>query len=149
MFLLLLFQLKCQGIYQQTRVRKINVVRFLNTTEEERNNYLSSSAHLITASQRLPSTLATMNVAPQFLSSDHRIIQAGRDFRRSLVQPPAQTRVTWEIRLVVQGFIHLSLKNLQGWRQHNLSGKPVPLLDCPYGESFIFFVSSPNFSSCN
>lgn len=35
-------------------------------------------------------------------------------------------QVTW-------GFIQLGLEILQGWRLHDLSGQPVPVLACPHG----------------
>lgn len=33
---------------------------------------------------------------------------------------------------VTQGIIQLSLKNLQGQRQHIIFGQPVPVFDCPH-----------------
>lgn len=35
---------------------------------------------------------------------------------------------------LAQSFIQLGLKNLQGWRLHNLLGQPFPTLDCLHGE---------------
>lgn len=44
---------------------------------------------------------------------------------------------------VAQGFIQLSIENLQGWRLLGLSGLPLPLPDCPQGEK-----DSPYIQSC-
>lgn len=41
------------------------------------------------------------------------------------------------------GFIPLSLENVQGWRLHNFSGQPDPILDSSHRETFI------NLSSLN
>ena len=35
---------------------------------------------------------------------------------------------------VAQGLTQLELENLWGWRWHNLTGQPLPLLYCPCGE---------------
>lgn len=34
----------------------------------------------------------------KFRSQDHRIIHVGRDLRRSLVQTPTQSRISYEVR---------------------------------------------------
>lgn len=67
-----------------------------------------------------------------------RVSQVRRDFRMSLVQPPDKIRVEINSDQVSQGFLQLHLKNLQGQRLHNVSGKLSPMLDCPWW----FFVSS-------
>lgn len=64
-------------------------------------------------------------------SHDHKIIQAERDLRGSLVQLFSQT--SSEIRPGCRGFIESALENLQAQRLHIISGQPAPLLDCPPG----------------
>lgn len=49
----------------------------------------------------------------------------GEGLRRVLVQPSAQSRVSYQIRV-------WSL-NHQGWRLFNLSGETVPTFDCLHG----------------
>ena len=67
--------------------------------------------------------------------SNHKISHIGRDFGRSLVQPPAQSMVTQVSDRVSQDFFHL---RLQRWRLKNLFGQPVPRLSCPHGDFFFF-----------
>lgn len=43
---------------------------------------------------------------------------------------------------IAQGFSWLNLENLQGWRQHNLFGQLVPMLDCPNVEFFSPYTQS-------
>lgn len=71
--------------------------------------------------------------------SNHKIIQVGRDFGKSLVQPPAQSMVTQASDQVSQGFFHLRLEKLQEQWQHNLSGQPVSGLSCPHGDFFFLY----------
>lgn len=66
-----------------------------------------------------------------FFLKDHRRIQVGRDVERSLVQPPAQSRVTCEI---AQVFVQAALESLQQRSLHSLSGWPPPLPACPHEE---------------
>ena len=73
------------------------------------------------------------------------MIQAGRDLRRSLVQPPSHTRVRSEARPGCSGLHLVTVENLQGQRLHNISGHPVPLPDCPHGGNF-FLIFSLNLS---
>lgn len=47
----------------------------------------------------------------------------------SLIQPPAQSKVHSGSDQVAQGFVQMGFENLQGWRWHNLSGKPALLLE--------------------
>lgn len=49
----------------------------------------------------------------------------GRDPRRSLVQPLAQSRVSYGPDQITQGFVLLVLENLQCQSLHNLSGQPL------------------------
>ena len=53
----------------------------------------------------------------------HGRVQAGRDLRRCLVQPPAQSRSARRPDQVAQGFIQSDLENLGGQRLCNLSGQ--------------------------
>lgn len=41
---------------------------------------------------------------------------------------------------VGRGFIQLGLKNVQGWRWHNVSEQPVLVLDCPYDEDVFPYI---------
>lgn len=60
---------------------------------------------------------------------DHRIIQAGRDLRRPLVQRPAHRRVSSEVRLGCSG-----LHPVRAWKSPGTkNAKPVPLPDCSFG----------------
>lgn len=119
------------------------MTRILNVTEGERGKYLSSPVQLMTGSRRLPSTLALMYMTPWFPSLYHRIIQFGRDLRRSFFQPPPQSMVTYQTGL---------LRALSSWilktskDGDRLSAKLLPLPDCLHGKSF-FFISGLNFSS--
>lgn len=112
------------------------MTRILNTTKGERGKYLSSPVHLMTGSQRLPSTLASMRMTPWFLSLYHRIIEFGRDLRKSFFQPPAQSVVTYQTGL---------LRALSSWilktskDGDRLSVKPLPLPDCPRGKAFSLY----------
>lgn len=73
-------------------------------------------------------------------SEDHKIIQAGRDLRRSVPQPLAQSRDSSEVRPGCSGFIQSHLENLQEQRLLNLSGQPVPVPDHPQDvKAFSFF----------
>lgn len=68
----------------------------------------------------------------------NRIVQAGRDFRRSLVQPPAQGRVSYESRLGCLG-----LNPVGFWKTPWMETAQVlwaaPLLDCPHGKEVFPF----------
>lgn len=48
---------------------------------------------------------------------------------------------------VAQGFIESGLGNLQGWRQHSLSGHTVSVLNCPPHSGNVFLIASLNFPS--
>lgn len=79
-----------------------------------------------------------------------RKIQVGKDFRKSLVQSLAQSRLNYEVsNQVAQGFIHSHLENIWGWRWHNLSGQPAPLPDCPRGEDDLPYIQSGPLVSNN
>lgn len=54
------------------------------------------------------------------------VVQVGRDFRRSLIQLPVPSRVSYE---VAQGLIIHVLENLRGQRLHNVLEQLVPLPD--------------------
>lgn len=47
---------------------------------------------------------------------DHRIIQAAKDLRRTLGQPPAQGGPALRTAQVVQGFFQSGIENLPGWK---------------------------------
>lgn len=68
----------------------------------------------------------------------NRIVQAGRDFRRSLVQPPAQGRVSYESRLGCSG-----LNPVGFWKTPWMETAQVlwaaPLFDCPHGKEVFPF----------
>lgn len=68
-----------------------------------------------------------------------RIVERGsqgwKELRRSLVQPCAHSRLSSEVR---PGLQLVRDENLQGWKLHDLSRKPVPLPDCPHGGIFFF-----------
>lgn len=73
-------------------------------------------------------------------SEDHKIIQAGRDFQRSLVQSLAQSRDSSEVRPGCSRFIQSHLENLQEQRLFNHSGQHVPVPDHPQDvKAFSFF----------
>lgn len=55
------------------------------------------------------------------------IILFGKDLRKSLVQFPAPSKVSYEARRGSQGFVQFNLENLKGWRILLLSC--APLLD--------------------
>lgn len=57
------------------------------------------------------------------------INHAGVDLRRFLLQPPAESRVSCEVR---QGFSGLYLLKL--WRTQSPTGKIVLVADCPHGK---------------
>lgn len=76
---------------------------------------------------------------------DHRLIQVGKDLRRSLVQPPVHRRVSCQARPGCSGFHLVKVENLQGHRLHNISRHPVPPPDCPHRVNF-FLISSMNLS---
>jgi len=67
----------------------------------------------------------------------HRIAQAGRDLRRSLLRPPAHSRSALRSDWAAQGIIQSSLEIVQGRRLDSPSGQPVPLPDCPHGENVL------------
>ena len=70
------------------------------------------------------------------------VIQVRRDPRRSLIWPPALSRVSSEVR--TGGFIPSGLENLQGQRLHSLSGQPVPVSSCRHGvKGFPYVQSEP------
>ena len=78
---------------------------------------------------------------------DRRIIQVGWDLRRPLLQPPDQSRFSYGIRQIAQGFILLDVEN-QGRRLHSLCGHPAPLLGCLYKQkTFLYIRSEPLFFS--
>lgn len=64
---------------------------------------------------------------------DHGMIQGGKSFGHVHSQQPGQSKVTSEWGQVAQGFIQLSLKNLQ-WEGLQELWTPAPLPDCPCGE---------------
>lgn len=66
----------------------------------------------------------------EFRSQNYKINQAGRDLSNSLVQIPAQSRVSCELSWGFSEFISVILENLQGWKLHSLSGQPVTLCCC-------------------
>lgn len=78
-------------------------------------------------------------------SKDYRITWIGRDLRRSIVQPSAQSRVTCELRPGCS--MICSVDSWQGPRLslYNLSKQPVPAPDCPH-EKKMDFISSQNLS---
>lgn len=76
-----------------------------------------------------------------------RIVERGsqgwKELRRSLVQPCAHSRLSSEVR---PGLQLVRDENLQGWKLHDLSRKPVPLPDCPHGGIFFFLICNLNHS---
>lgn len=48
-------------------------------------------------------------------SQHHRITHVGRELVRSLLQPPAHSRLALRTDQAAQGFIQLRLENLLGW----------------------------------
>lgn len=58
----------------------------------------------------------------------------------SLAQPPAQSRTSYRVR-PVRSRLYL-VRLWIGWRWHNLSGLPAPLLDYPPGETISPYIQS-------
>lgn len=58
---------------------------------------------------------------------------------KSLVQPPAAEAVS-DVRsdLVMQGIVHSSLEDPEGWTLHRQSGQPLSLPACPQDENISF-----------
>lgn len=71
-----------------------------------------------------------------------RIIQSERDIRRSVAQPPAQSRVRQKVRPVCSWF-QAGLDNLQGWRQHSLSANLLYCSVVPVGKKILKIHSEP------
>lgn len=78
-------------------------------------------------------------------SEDHKILQAGKDLRRSAVQPLAQNWDSSEASPGCSGFIQPHLKNLQEHRLLDLFGQTSSISGC---QSF-FLISSLNLSCFN
>lgn len=70
------------------------------------------------------------------------IILFGKDLRKSLVQFPAPSKVSYEARRGSQGFVQFNLENLKGWRILLLSC--APLLDSSHSlkKKKITFINS-------
>lgn len=71
-----------------------------------------------------------------------------RDFRKCLVQPPAQSCASYGSGQGVWGLTHSHYENLQGWRLHP-SGQPAPLLDCLCKKSELLLFQFVTIISCN
>lgn len=51
-----------------------------------------------------------------------------------VVQPPAHSR-TGTSTQVSRSFVCLKLEDVQGWKLHDLSGEPLPVLHCPQSKT--------------
>lgn len=78
----------------------------------------------------------------------HRVIQMGRDLRKSLVQTLVITESIRRSDLVAQGFTRLRLEHLQRCRLHHASVQAVLLLDIPHGEKVMSYVYWNLFCFC-
>ena len=66
------------------------------------------------------------------ISQNHRTAQVGRGLLRSRGLPLQLKH--GHLELVAQVCIQLGFAYLQGWRLHNLSGQPVPVLGHPHSK---------------
>ena len=57
--------------------------------------------------------------------------EVGRDLWRS--SAPTTLLKQGHLQLVAQDHVQTAFEYLQGWRIHNLSGQPVPVLSHPHG----------------
>ena len=62
-------------------------------------------------------------------SQNHRIAEIGRDLWRS--SNPSICYEYGQLKQVARGHVLLGFEYLQGWKHHNLSGKPVPVFNHP------------------
>lgn len=62
-----------------------------------------------------------------------KIIQAGMDIRRFLLQTSAQCRISCKVR---QGFS--GLYPSRPWRRHSSIGQIIPVFGCPHGKKAFF-----------
>lgn len=67
------------------------------------------------------------------------ITEFERDLRKSFIQPPAQSRLSSEVRQVTQDFAKLSLEDHQGWMR-TFSGQHFFPLDCLHNEKAFPYV---------
>jgi len=81
------------------------------------------------------------------MCKDHRIIQAGRDLRRSLAWSPAHSRASCEIRLFRTWSIQSGTElHALGWWQLSLSGPCSSAWVSSWGTSFSYSVWTSHFS---
>ena len=65
-------------------------------------------------------------------SQNHRLAEVGRDVWRSSGLTPLLKQ--GHLEMVAQDHAQMAFEYLQGWRLHNLTGQPVPVLSHPHGE---------------
>ena len=73
----------------------------------------------------LPTRLELITTLP-IRSRHHRLVEVGRDLWRSLCPTPLLKQ--GHLDTVAQDHVQMGSEYLQGWRLHNISGQPIPVL---------------------